>query len=233
MTNANPPTLLTFDLDQRLPGGFRFPARMTAMGLPGGGVALVSPIPVDDAMAGAIAALGEVRYLIAPNLLHHLYLGDAIARFPGATVLAPEGLARKRPDLRVDATLGAALPGELGSAVDAIAIEGVPAFSEFAFYHRPSRTLVVTDLVFHVERPRGFVANVVLALVGCHGRLGQSRVWRLAAKDRDALAASAARLLELPFESLVMAHGTIVTVDARERLRAALPHAPLRALPAR
>ncbi len=40
------------------------------------------------------------------------------------------------------------------------------------------RALVLTDLVFNVRAPRGIAANVVLWLVGCHGRLAQSRAWR-------------------------------------------------------
>lgn len=76
-----------------------------------------------------------------------------------------------------------------------------------------------------VERPRGLVGHLVLAAVGCHGRLAQSRIWRIATKDRGALAESVARLFELPFESVVLAHGELVTTDARERLAGALRRA--------
>lgn len=220
-------TPLTFDLDQTLPTGLRLPARMTALPLAEGGLALVSPIPIDASIASALSAVGEVRYLIAPNLLHHLYLADAIARYPRATVLAPRGLRRKRPDLRIDGDLEDGLPQDLAAEVEAIRIDGIPSLDEFVFFHRASRTLVVTDLVFHVERPQGFVTHLVLWLVGCHGRLGQSRALRLLTKDRAAAAASAERLLILPFETLVMAHGEIVRERAAERLAAALE--PMRA----
>src|SRR5262245_6864732 len=116
-----------FDFDQVLPPlGFRLPARMTALPLAGGRLALVSPVPIDATMAEQIAALGEVAYLIAPCLLHDLYLGDAIRRYPGARVIAPRGLRARRPDLRIDLALEDALPEDLTRAVDVRAVAGVP-----------------------------------------------------------------------------------------------------------
>ena len=71
-------SLPVFDFPQVLPGRFHVPTRMTALPLQDGGVALVSPIPIDDALAQQVAALGTVRFLIAPNLLHHLHLAAVV-----------------------------------------------------------------------------------------------------------------------------------------------------------
>lgn len=211
-----------FDLAQVLPGGFQLPARMSALPLGDGTLALVSPIPIDDALAARIAALGEVRYLIAPNLLHHLYLGQAAQRYPGAQVIAPAGLARKRPDLRIDLQLQDGLPAALGAAVECMHIAGAPGMDEYVFYHRASRTLVVTDLVFNIRKPRGVLAHAVLFCVGCHGRLAQSRAWRFFVKDRALAAISIARVLALPIDTLIMAHGEVERDRAGERLATAL-----------
>lgn len=216
------PTLPTYELRQVLPGGFRFPARMTGLPLGDGTVALVSPIPIDDALATEIEARGEVRYLIAPNLLHHLYLGAASERWPKARVLAPRALRDKRPDLRIDAALEEGLPAPLAASVRAVKIEGAPSLDEVAFFHETSQTLVVTELVFNVTRPEGLMANILLFFAGCRGRLAQSRAWRMFVKDRAAAASSARALLALPFEKLVVAHGDVVENRARERLESAL-----------
>jgi hypothetical protein len=137
-------------------------------------------------------------------------------------VLAPRGLAAKRPDLRIDAALEDGLPSELAATVRALKIDGAPTVDEFVFFHQPSRTLVVTDLVFHLTAPRGFVAHVVLWLVGCHGKLAQSRAWRLFVKDRAGAARSARALLAWSFDTAVVAHGEILEVDAHDRLARAL-----------
>jgi hypothetical protein len=212
----------TFEHAQRLPGAFHLDTRMSAVLIAPGKLALISPIPIDDALAAQLATLGQVEILIAPNLLHHLYLADACRRYPRARVLGPPALRAKRPDLTLHATLDQRLPDELSAALDVVRIDGAPKADEFAFFHRASRTLIVTDLVFHVRRPRGFVANVVLLLEGVRGRLAPSPVWRFMIKDRARTRASVARLLELPFETLVMAHGEIVREQARARLAQAL-----------
>jgi hypothetical protein len=211
-----------FDFEQSLPGGFRFPTRMTAVPLAEGGVALVSPIPISSKTEARLAAMGSVQYLIAPNLLHHLYLADAARRFPNAKVLAPARLLAKRPSLRVDSTLEDGLPECLTNDVDVIKVNGAPSVDEHVFYHRASSTLIVTDLVFNIAHARGFVAHLVLTLVGCHGRLAQSRAWRFFVKDRIAAAESVARILALPFHALLMAHGEIVSDEPRQKLARAL-----------
>lgn len=215
-------TISSFPMSQVLPGGFRMPARMTALPLQGGGVALVSPIRLTEDVVARVEALGPVRFLIAPNLLHHLYLAEASARWPEAQVLAPRRLATKRPDLRLDAFLEDGLPEPLSATVRAVKIEGAPVVEEHVFFHEPSRTLVVTDLVFNVTRPEGLVAHIVLWLVGCHGKLGQSRTWRFFVKDRTQAAKSARALLALPFDAAVVAHGDIVRSGARALMERAL-----------
>src|SRR5688500_11961837 len=98
MTNQAP---RSYEYEQtRSALGFGLPARMTVLPLSPSRLAIISPIPIDDALAQRIAALGEVAFLIAPNLLHHLYLAAASARYPQAQVLAPPGMRAKRPDLR-------------------------------------------------------------------------------------------------------------------------------------
>jgi hypothetical protein len=211
-----------FDLPQRLLGGFQFPTRMTVLPLSGRAIALVSPIPFDDDLAARVAALGEVKLLIAPNLLHHLYLAGATARWPGASVLAPAALRKKRPDLRIDRSLEEATATEFAGSVQPLKIEGAPAVDEFVFFHEATRTLVVSDLVFNITEPKGVVANVALFAVGCHGHLAQTRAWRFFVKDRAATAASVRALLAMQPEALVMAHGDVIEMGARERLEKTL-----------
>ena len=226
-------TLAVFELAQTLPGRLHLPARMTVLPLSHGGLALVSPIPIDDTLAQKLETLGEVRFLIAPNLLHHLYLGAASERYPRATVLAPPGLRNKRPDLRIDLTLRDELVPALTESVDVHRIEGAPTMDEFVFFHRATRSLVVTDLVFNVQRPEGWLAHFVLYLVGCHGRFAQSRTWRLLVKDRAAASRALERVLALPFETLIMAHGDIVHSDGQQDARALLADALRWLLPTR
>jgi hypothetical protein len=212
-------TIRLFEHAQVLPPfRFQFPARMTAVALDDGGVALISPVPMDDAIDAQLRELGEVRYLIAPNLLHSSYLAAAHTRYPSARVVAPRGLRAKKPELTIHCDLEDGLPEPLARALTMIKIEGAPVLDEFTFFHHASRTLVVTDLVFNIRAPQGWFANMVLWIVGCHGKLAMTRSWRMFSRDRAATWTSIERLFALPFDTLVMAHGDVVRDHARERL---------------
>jgi Domain of unknown function (DUF4336) len=204
----------------KMPLGVRFPIRMTVLRATDGGLALVSPIALDAATRSAVDALGDVRLIVAPNLLHHLFAGAAKEHWPRARLVGPAGLAHKRPDLVRDASLG---EGTLLPGITAHAVHGAPSIDEFLVHHAPSRTLVATDLVFNVRRGVGFATWLVFALIsGTFGRLAPSRLWRFAVKDRGAFRASLERALASDFDRLVVAHGEVVEAGAKAAMRAAL-----------
>ena len=208
------------DHAQKIGIGFTFPARMIVVRLGEGGLWLYSPGPLDDRTVGELEALGPVRYLVAPNRFHHLHLPAAAARFPRAQVLGVPGLEKKRPDVQFTGTLGIASPW--GSELQALPIDGMPGFNEVAFFHRPSGSLLVADLLFNMRQPMGLIPRTYCRLTGVHRRVAMSKVFRLAIRDRVACAASCLRLLQCSFGRLIPLHGDIVEEDAKGQVEAAL-----------
>jgi hypothetical protein len=205
----------------QLAPGFGLPLRSTILTLSTGELAILSPVPFDDGVAARIDALGRVAQLIAPSLLHHLHLGTAAARWPNARVYGVPGLPEKRPDLRFDTILEGSV--ELDAELLSVPVDGVPSIREQVFLHRSSRTLVVTDLAFHVHESRGFFTPFVLWMMGApRGTLGQSRAWRFSAKDRAAFGASLRAVLALDFDRLVLSHGEVIETGAKARLEQAM-----------
>lgn len=110
----------------------------------------------------------------------------------------------------------------LAAELEAIPIGGAPKTSKWVLFHRPSKTLLVTDLVFRILHPQGLATRGILHLLGVNGRLAQSRALRLLTRDRQAAAASVERVLALPLQGLVVAHGEPLLADARPELEQAL-----------
>src|SRR4051812_42245979 len=84
----------------RFPGGFTLELRTVAVRLPSGELVVLSPAPELARVRAELDALGPVRALVAPNLLHHLGLPAAQAAWPQARVFHRPGLEAKRPDVR-------------------------------------------------------------------------------------------------------------------------------------
>src|SRR4051812_7396468 len=86
--------------------GFHYPTRMAVMKLSGGQLFVWSPTTLTEALRAEVDALGDVRHIVAPNSLHHLFLPEWKSAYPAARVYAPPGLREKRKDIVFDADLG-------------------------------------------------------------------------------------------------------------------------------
>ncbi len=197
-----------------------FGGRMTVLRLEDGALLLYSPIAIDDALASAIDALGEVRHVVAPSAMHHVFLDAAAARYPAATVYAPRALHAKRRGRGIDVVLEDAAPEAWGDGLAMIRVAGAPSVDEVILHHAASRTLVVCDLVFHIHEARGWISPLFFKLIGVWQRVQQGPLWRWqATKDRAAAEASLAPIWAWDVERVIVAHGRILEgPDAKARL---------------
>ena len=197
--------ILRFRSELRLSPGTYLPIAATAIRLPDGGVWLHSPIDFSDEDVAAIEALGPVKFIVAPSGLHHLFARAAAARWPAATVVASPAVATKQPGLAFLPLSATERPW--GDAIAALPIDGMPDVQEWAFYHEPSRTLLVVDLLFHLLHTHGLGSYLTYTLVGTRGRLASSRLFRYFIKDAAAHWASVDQVLAWPFDRLLPCHG--------------------------
>ena len=182
-----------------------------------------SPIPIYETRARQINALGEVRHIVAPNGWHDSFSRAAKERYPNAMLWASPALRNAKSALPVDAWLDETEP-PWSAELCPLMIEGVPKADELVFLHVPSKTLIVTDLLFQIRYPVNAMTKLVLWMAGTNrGKLAQSRLWRSVTKDRAAAGRSVEKMLEWEFERVVLAHGDLVDGgDARARTRDAL-----------
>lgn len=201
-----------------------YPTRMTLVRLADGDLWVHSPIRLDEGLRAEVEALGRVRHLVAPNKLHHLFLADWIGAFPGTRTYAPPGLARKRRDLRFDAELKDSPEPEWAPEIDQVIFRGSFALEEAVFFHRASRTLIVTDLIqkFPPESLSSF-QRLIMRLDGMLGADGSTpREWRLSFWNRRAARDALRKAIAWNPERIVIAHGTWVESGGRESLERSL-----------
>lgn len=212
---ANAPGLWTVDQDLRILGA-RLGSRASILRLADGRLALHSAVPFTVEEAAAIDALGEVALIVAPNLFHHLSLAAAAARWPGAAVMGPPGLAEKvrgLPAMTLLPSSGAVAPG-----LEVVAVGGMSKVGEHVFFHRESGSLLITDLCFHFVDVDHWWTRTFMGLNQAYGLLTLSRLGRSMIDDKAALRKGVDAVLALPFERIGLCHGRPIEKDGRARL---------------
>ncbi|ANQ85805.1 hypothetical protein dqs_2776 [Azoarcus olearius] len=201
--------------------GFRMTTCMTVVRLPSGGVWLHSPIPLQGGLKAAVDALGPVQFVVAPNRLHHLYALAAMEQYPQARLFVAPGLTDKNPAFAPHPPLPEAAVAPWADSIDAVFVAGNSELNETVFFHRPSRTLVITDLAVFLGSWDAFATRLYARINGCYNRFGHSFLLRRFFRDVPAARRSVQAMLEWPIERIVMAHGPVLRRDARARLREA------------
>jgi hypothetical protein len=201
--------------------GLELGARMSVVRLPDGGLWLHSPIEPTAALRAALARLGPVRHVVAPNCFHHLFAARWSDAGPAVQVHVAPGLLRKRPDLSGARELASKPDPAWAAALDQVAVQGMPLVNEVAFFHRPSRTLISSDLAFHVGPELPPWTRFWFRALGAYGHLATTFLEKLLTRDRAATRASIERILAWDFERVIVAHGRIQEAGGREAFRSA------------
>jgi hypothetical protein len=184
-----------------------------------------SMAPFSTADLAEIRSLGEPVWLVEAMMLHDTYAREGRAAFPNAIFLAPPGFSEVVgfPTSRL-----APPPAEWVNEIEVIELHGAPRLQEHVFIHRPSRTLIVADLVFNF-RPdeRGWNRFFHRYVAGFKRYPGMSRFFRLCISDREAFRASLDQLLKADFDRVIVGHGELIESDGQAALRRALIDAKL------
>lgn len=208
--------------------GLSLPTRMTVLRLADGGLWLHSPTRHTPALQRALAKLGPVRHLVAPNTAHWVHVSPWQKACPEAKLWAAPGVADRArgQDVHLGApgTLGDAAPAEWEGQIEHAVFSG-PGFVEVAFHHRASRTAVLTDTVQALRSGDLPLATRLFArMVGSAVPEGETpaHIRLVLNRRRSANRAAAERLLALRPERVVFAHGDFYKEDGAARLRGAL-----------
>eukprot|EP00903_Cladosiphon_okamuranus_P014606 g13544.t2 len=145
--------------------------RMTAVKLESGGLWVHAPVAPTQECIKLVEELGEeVRYIVLPTTAfeHKVYVKPFSDRFPGARVYSCPGQwswpVNLPPSFRVDGVLceGERAPweDEIECKLFSPPIGGVGPSNEVIFFHRSSKTLLVTDCVICIPRDPPAIVGV-------------------------------------------------------------------------
>jgi hypothetical protein len=205
-----------------------FPTRMTAIRLADGSLWVHSPIRPTEPLLAELAALGEVRHLIAPNWIHYAALPAWQARFSQAVTWVAPGVAARAAsrgvDLRIDREIDDDPPPDWVGQIDQMIVRGSKVHREAVFFHRASKVLILTDLIEKFEPQNlGWLLRWVTRAAHVQDPDGQMpRDMRLTfRRGEDQLRIAVERMIDWAPDKVILAHGRWYDRDGVAELRRA------------
>lgn len=199
--------------------GIEVGTRMSVCRLSAGGLWLHSPLKLDERLREALDRLGEVRFVISPNKLHHLFVSAYFAAYPQAQIYASPGLPEERFELPFHGVLGDTPEPVWSEDLDQAVFRGNWQLEEVVFFHRRSRTLIVADLIQSAHPESPLLTRFVTRLNRTYRRPGPPLPIKLGFQDKAASRSSLERVLSWDFDRIVIAHGHIVETGGKAVFR--------------
>ncbi len=192
---------------------FPFPTRMTVVRVTSGNLFIHSPTPLTPSLKARIEREGTVRFIIGPNRIHYWWIPEWKAAFPNAVVyLAPRIKEQSKGRITFDAMpLEASSGYPWDSEIATLPIVG-SYMTEVEFFHRASRTLILTDLIQNFEPQKvGSIFLRLLTWVGGvsppYGGLARDLRLNFTWRHKNELRAAMRAMLAWNPERVIFAHG--------------------------
>ncbi|KAF3187045.1 hypothetical protein TWF788_002623 [Orbilia oligospora] len=224
-------------------GLLKFGGRATITKLSSGGLVVFSPTVLTDEVASTVTSLGgQVSYIVAPDIEHHLNIGPWKAAYPTARVIGPTVLYQKRQkqgneDVPFDFSYNSENKNSLILPEDFTRDFELEYWDnhmshEIALLHKPSGTLIEADLIFNlpskeqfsktdIDATKGFWTKVSMHLfTSLAGKSQQRFLWYGASsKGRAGFNRSAKVLDGWEFDRIIPCHGDVIETGGKATFR--------------
>ncbi len=200
--------------------------RMTVVRLADGDLLIHDPCDIDGALKRELDELGTVRYIVAPGSYHHLFVPAFQAYYPAAETFICPGLERKRPDIPFDWILGNRPDPRWGGVLEQVVVQGTKYMWEVAFFHKPSRTLILVDLLENIGDDYRHRAGWQLrfwwkAVFRMWNHPKAAPEYQMGWGRKEVVRRALDRILAWDAERVILAHGELIEGDVSTVLRAA------------
>lgn len=206
-----------------------FTTRMTVVRLKNRGLWCHSPIAPCSKLLEAINQLGEVQHLVSPNKIHYAYISDWKAIYPHATTCASPNVRERAKSQKItvkfDEDLTGTAPIVWEDDIDQLIFKGSRVMDEVVFFHRNSKTLLLTDLIenFEPQKVHSYPLKIMMKLAGIIHPGGRAPIdFRATFWGHKNLAKqSVEQILAWQPDKVIFAHGRWYKENAVEELKQA------------
>ncbi|QUM89756.1 DUF4336 domain-containing protein [Moritella sp. 36] len=196
-----------------------FTTRMTVVRLFSGDLWIHSPIKLTTELQQTIQSIGSVKYIVAPNHLHHLFIADWHNAFPKSSLFGTSEVIKKRQDIAFHFSLNDEHDWPWKPEITQELVLGSKLMQEAVFFHKSSKVLILTDFIENFPKSNFNWWQCILAsIAGIIAPNGKTPLdWRISFNKRR-LREHLIKIKSWNPEIIVMAHGDIVDVNGGDFL---------------
>ncbi|KAK3355358.1 hypothetical protein B0H65DRAFT_45169 [Neurospora tetraspora] len=242
------PNVVTFSVPFLRFGKIPIGGRGTLVKLSNNTLAIFSPVSLTPSALSRVSSLGsgQVSYIIAPDIEHHIFVSEWARAFPSAKIIGPEGLPEKRSKITDDERIGhepfsvvftkenkqtIKIDEDFDKDFDYEYVHSHPN-KELVFFYKPDKVLIEADLMFNLpaieqyskvpeaEKPHGSLLGRIFQ--GMNNTEGEAKgikrfLWYAISRgDRAGFNESVRRIHEWGFETIVPCHGETIVGNGKE-----------------
>ncbi|KAF2999542.1 hypothetical protein E8E14_005751 [Neopestalotiopsis sp. 37M] len=232
------PNVVTLSVPFARFGMIRVGGRATIVRLTSGSLAVVSPVALTPEVKAKVSELGgQVAYLIAPDIEHHIFISDWAKEYPSAKLIGPKGLQEKRDKTTGDEKIGKEKfnfiytpENHQDNNIDAdfaanFDVEYMDSHTnkEIVLFFKPEKILIQADLMFNLpaieqysrvpeaeRNSHGLINKLFNSVQSTEGEAkGTKRLlwYGLSAGDRPSFNKSIERINSWDFVTIIPCHG--------------------------
>ncbi len=181
-----------------------------------------------EAIKKKLDELGKVKWIVCPNMQHHLYAKQYKEWYPDAKVIGMEGLPEKKKDLHFDVVYGQNFDKQkwgFEDDIDSVYFSGF-VNKDIAFFHKHSKTLIVADLLANLPATQAYSRAKAGAFSGLPS-LSPFSVWQrtfLRAggfRNKAAMKKDVQKVLDWDFNKIIVGHGNPILENAKDAWKSA------------
>lgn len=198
-------------------------ARMTIVKLENDELIIHDPCKIDDDIKKEIDALGEVKFIIAPGTYHHLFVTEFQNKYPNSETFICPGSERKRQDIPFDWILGPKPDPRWEGVLEQVLVQGTKFIWEMAFFHKPSKTLILVDLLENIGDSYSHKAGLLLQfwwkmVLNMWNNPKAAPEYQMGWGNKSLVKITLDKILSWNAERLILAHGENIETNVNETL---------------
>ena len=192
--------------------------RVTAIRTQANEVVVFSPLSWSPAHQAELEALGKISLMVVPSRWHDRYFDQYLDKLPGCRFAGSAGVRANHASWNLTALESCA---QTLREFEWCTLPGMPNVEETVFFHRPSRTMILADVLFNLGAGDTVTTRLLYRLAGIGPRPGPSRLEKFLIRDQRAFAEGWRRVLAWDVARVAVGHGHVIDREANQVLREA------------